>query len=90
MEGMRLRLIHARQPAATATSPVGRDATTATWWMATAAARAAPWSRPTRARDPFAAFRYVIPDVETAPGSDQKHVMTEISYLLTAARLIAR
>ena len=95
MEGMRLRLIHARQPAATATSPVGRNATTEFGgWMAPtprmAAARAAPWSRPTRARDPFAAFRHVIPDVETAPGSDQKHVMTEISYLLTAARLIAR
>ena len=91
MEGARLRLIHARQPAETAWSlPVRRDATTATRWMATAAAPTALWSQRTCAIARHAACRHVIPDVETAPGSDQKHVMTEISYLLTAARLIAR
>ena len=91
MEGTRLRLIHARQPAETARSPpVWRDATTATRWMATAAAPYALWSRPTRAQAPLAAFRHVIPDVETAPGSDQKHVMTETTILVTAAAKVAR
>ena len=90
MEGARLRLTHARQPAETARSPVGRHATTATRWMATAAAPPAPWSRPTHARDPLAAFRHVFPDVETAPGSDQKNVMMEIPTLVMAARLTAR
>ena len=80
MEGMRLRLIHARHPVATATSPVGRDATTAARWMATAAARAAPWSRPTRARDPLVAFRHVFPDVETAPANASRHALGTVEH----------
>ena len=90
LEGTRLRLIHARQPAETAWSPDGRDATTATRRMATAAAPHALWSQRTSARGRHAACRHVIPDVETAPGSDQKPVMTETFVLLMAARLIAR
>ena len=92
MEGARLRLTHARQPAETATSPVVKNATTATRWMATAAAPPALWRvyQLTSAQAPHAAFRHVIPDAETALGSDQKPVMTETSILVTAARLLAR
>ena len=66
MEGMRLRLIHARQRAETARLPVGRHATTGTRWMATAAAPPALWSPPTRAQTPLAAFRHALTNAETA------------------------
>ena len=58
--------------------------------MEMAAAPPALWSRPTPAHAPHAAFRHVIPDAETALGSEQKPVMTETSILVTAARLLAR